>query len=275
MAEQAGYCFGVRRALEMVNDYISQASSKVYSLGPIIHNPRVVEEFHTKGLIPVDSIESIDEGVLIVRSHGVEKAALEAAKAKGLVVVDATCPFVKNAQKLAHRLSEQGYQLIIVGKESHPEVKGILSYSGDDPVVIASVQDLEEKHIGLKVGILAQTTQERKNFIEVVKAVLPLTYECRVFNTICNATSTRQAAAAELAGSVDLMIVVGGRNSANTARLSEICKASGAVTYQIESVEELTPEMIRGKSTIGITAGASTPADHVEAVRQAIEEADI
>ncbi len=274
VAKQAGYCFGVRRALDMAKDHLSQSASKVYSLGPIIHNPRVVKEFHERGLTPLDSIETIDEGVLVIRSHGVEKTVLEEARAKGLVVVDATCPFVKNAQKLARRLSEQGYQLVIVGKESHPEVKGILSYSGEDPVVVANVQDLEEKHIGLKVCVLAQTTQEQGNFIEVVRAVLPLAYECRVFNTICNATSTRQAATAELASSVDLMFVVGGKNSANTARLSDICRASGAVTYQIESVEEITPEMIRDKISIGITAGASTPAEHVEAVRKALEEAD-
>jgi len=274
VAQHAGYCFGVRRALDMAKDYLSRSASKVYSLGPIIHNPRVVEEFREKGLIPIDSIETIDEGVLVIRSHGVEKSILEEAKAKGLVVVDATCPFVKNAQKLARRLSAQGYQLVIVGKGSHPEVKGIISYSGEDPIVVATVEDLQGKQVGLKVCVLAQTTQEQKNFIEVVRAVLPLAYECRVFNTICNATSTRQAATAELASSVDLMFVVGGKNSANTARLSDICRVSGAGTYQIESVEEITPEMIRGKANIGITAGASTPADHVEAVRKVLEEAD-
>jgi len=274
VAQHAGYCFGVRRALDMAKDYLSRSASKVYSLGPIIHNPRVVEEFREKGLIPIDSIETIDEGVLVIRSHGVEKSILEEAKAKGLVVVDATCPFVKNAQKLARRLSAQGYQLVIVGKGSHPEVKGIISYSGEDPIVVATVEDLQGKQVGLKVCVLAQTTQEQKNFIEVVRAVLPLAYECRVFNTICNATSTRQSATAELASSVDLMFVVGGKNSANTARLSDICRVSGAGTYQIESVEEITPEMIRGKANIGITAGASTPADHVEAVRKVLEEAD-
>lgn len=274
VAQHAGYCFGVRRALDMAKDYLSRSGSKVYSLGPIIHNPRVVEEFREKGLIPVDSIETIDEGVLVIRSHGVEKSILEEAKAKGLVVVDATCPFVKNAQKLARRLSAQGYQLVIVGKGSHPEVKGIISYSGEDPIVVANVEDLQGKQVGVKVCVLAQTTQEQKIFIEVVRAVLPLAYECRVFNTICNATSTRQAATAELASSVDLMFVVGGKNSANTARLSDICRASGAITFQIESVEEITPEMIRGKASIGITAGASTPADHVEAVRKALEEVD-
>ena len=274
VAQQAGYCFGVRRALDMAKDYLSRSGPKVYSLGPIIHNPRVVEEFRERGLIPVDSIETVNEGVLVIRSHGVEKAVIEEARAKGLEVVDATCPFVKSTQKLARRLSGEGYQLVIVGKGSHPEVKGIISYSGKDPIVIANAEDMEEKQVGLKVCVLAQTTQEQKNFIEVVRAVLPLAYECRVFNTICNATSSRQAATAELAGSVDLMFVVGGKNSANTARLSDICRAAGAVTYQIESVEEITPEMIRNKTSIGITAGASTPADHVEAVRKTLEETD-
>ncbi len=272
VADQAGYCFGVRRALDMAKEHLSQKDKKVYSLGPIIHNPQVVEEFQKKGLTPVESLEEVDEGVLVIRSHGVEKGILEEAHRKGLEVVDATCPFVKNAHRLARQLSEDGYQLVIVGERSHPEVRGILSYSGEEPIVVKNVEQLKGTAIGPKTGVLAQTTQTQENFIEVVNAVLVAAYECRIFNTICNATVSRQTAAVELASAVDVMFVVGGKNSANTARLAELCRSVNAETYHLETSEEITPEMIRGKERIGITAGASTPRSQVDAVEKALKK---
>ena len=271
VADQAGYCFGVRRALDMAKGHLSARGRKVHSLGPIIHNPQVVEEFRRKGLSPVDSLEAVEQGVLVIRSHGVERQVLEKAQRKGLEVVDATCPFVKSAHRLARQLSEDGYQVVIVGEAEHPEVKGILSYSGEDPMVVGGVEQLDYRAIGPKVGVLAQTTQAQENFREVVSAVLVATYECRVFNTICNATVSRQTAAVELAGAVGVMFVVGGKNSANTARLAELCRSAGALTYHIETAREIEPEMIQGKERIGITAGASTPSTQVDAVRAALE----
>ncbi len=272
VAEQAGYCFGVRRALDMAKEQLSKQGGKVYSIGPIIHNPQVVEEFQKKGLTHIESLEGIDKGVLIIRSHGVEKDILDEARRKGLVVVDATCPFVKNAQRLARRLSEDGYQLVIVGEEAHPEVKGILSYAGDGAIVVSSSDQLKDKALEAKVGVLVQTTQAKENLIAVVKSVLETVYECRVYNTICNATASRQSAAVELAGAVDAMFVVGGKNSANTTRLAELCRSAGTPTYQIEAPSEITPEMIEGKQRIGITAGASTPRSQVDAVKKALEK---
>ena len=274
VAGEAGYCFGVRRALDMANDYLSEPSGKVHSLGPIIHNPQVVEEFRKKGLIPVDSIEQVEEGVLVVRSHGVEKELIERAKEKGLEIVDATCPFVKNAQKLARKLVEEGYQLVVLGEESHPEVKGIMSYAGDNALVVKGAEELKGKSVSPKVGVLAQTTKSRENFAEVVKAVLDSAYECRAYNTICNATLSRQTAAVELAGAVDVMFVVGGKNSANTRRLAELCSSAGAVTYHVEACDEILPDMLHGKLRIGITAGASTPSSQVDAVKKLCEEMD-
>ncbi len=272
VADQAGYCFGVRRALEMVKEHLSEPGKTVYSLGPIIHNPKVVEEFRGKGLIPVDTLDAVNEGVLVIRSHGVEKELLEEARRKGLVVIDATCPFVKNAQRLARKLSKESYQVIIVGEESHPEVKGILSYSGADTIVVGDSRALVGKSIGPKVGVLAQTTQSQDNFVRVIEAILANTHECRVYNTICNATLSRQNAAAELAGTMEVMIVVGGKNSANTLRLAELCRSAGATTHHIESEDELVPDMIHGAERIGITAGASTPRAHVERVKKKIEQ---
>ncbi|RJP70950.1 MAG: 4-hydroxy-3-methylbut-2-enyl diphosphate reductase [Candidatus Abyssobacteria bacterium SURF_17] len=274
IAEQAGYCFGVRRALDMVKEHLTGHDKRVYSLGPIIHNPQVVEEFRKRGLTPVESLASVSEGVLVIRSHGVEKELLEEAHRKGLEVVDATCPFVKNAQRLARQLSEDGYQVLIVGEEAHPEVKGILSYCGENTLVVSSVEHLEGKAISPKAGILAQTTQSQERFIKIVHAVLLVAYECRVFNTICNATLARQTAAVELAGAVDVMFVIGGRNSANTARLAELCRAGGTTTYHIETADEIMPEMVSGKQRIGITAGASTPSTHIEAVQKRLEQID-
>lgn len=274
VADQAGYCFGVRRALDMANEYLSKGEKKVYSLGPVIHNPKVVEDFRRRGMIPIDSIEEIDKGVLIIRSHGVEKELLTKALKKGLEVIDATCPFVKNAQRIAEKLSREGYQLIIVGERSHPEVRGILSYSDRDPLVVKNAGELQGKNIGPKVGVLAQTTKPKESFAEVVKTILYSAHECRAYNTICNATLARQSAAVELAGTVEAMFVVGGKNSANTRRLAELCEAAGCPTYYIESPDEIVPDMLHGKKRIGITAGASTPRSQVDAVKKMCEELD-
>jgi 4-hydroxy-3-methylbut-2-enyl diphosphate reductase len=246
VADQAGYCFGVRRALDMATESLERKKKAVYSFGPIIHNPQVVEEFRQKGMIPVDSIDEIEDGVLIIRSHGVEKELLDLASEKGLEVIDATCPFVKNAQTLARMLSEEGYQVVIVGERAHPEVKGIMSYAGVDPIV---VKDASE-----------------------IKVVLDSAHECRAFNTICNATLSRQEAATALAQTVDVMFVVGGKNSANTRRLAELCASTGCDTYHIELPNEILPEMVCGKKSCGISAGASTPHSHVEAVKKMCEE---
>ncbi|MBI5117131.1 4-hydroxy-3-methylbut-2-enyl diphosphate reductase [Candidatus Poribacteria bacterium] len=272
VTDQAGYCFGVRRALDMVKDYLSEKTKKVYSLGPIIHNPEVVEELRKKGLATVNTLDDVEEGVVVIRSHGVEKKLLDEIHRKGLEIVDATCPFVRNAQRLAQKLSEDGYQVVIVGEQAHPEVKGIVGYCMKEPIVVSNAEQLKNKEIGPKVGVLAQTTQAQENFAKVVEALLTVAYECRIYNTICKATQSRQTAAVEMANAVDVMFVVGGKNSANTARLAELCRTSGATTYHIESADEIVPEMVRGKERIGITAGASTPRSHVDAVRAALEQ---
>jgi 4-hydroxy-3-methylbut-2-enyl diphosphate reductase len=272
VTDQAGYCFGVRRALDMVKDYLSQKTKKVYSLGPIIHNPEVVEELREKGLVPVNTLDDVGEGVVVIRSHGVEKKLLDEIRRKGLEIVDATCPFVRNAQRLARKLSEDGYQLVIVGEQAHPEVRGIVSYCVKEPIVVSNADQLKGVEIGPKVGVLAQTTQAQENFAKVVDALLTAAYECRIYNTICKATQSRQTAAAEMASAVDVMFVVGGKNSANTARLAALCRTSCPTTYHIESADEVIPEMVRGKERIGITAGASTPRSHVDAVRTALEK---
>ncbi len=272
VAERAGYCFGVRRALDMANEYISKGEKKVYSLGPIIHNPQVVEDFRRRGLVPIDSIDEIDEGILVIRSHGVEKELLQQAVDKGLKVIDATCPFVKNAQLLAEKLAKQDYHLVVVGERSHPEVRGIVSRCGKNPLVVKDAAELEGKTIGTKVGVLAQTTKRKEDFVKVVSAVLDSAHECRAYNTICNATLARQSAAVELAGTVDVMFVVGGKNSANTRRLAELSEFSGCTSYHIESPDEITPEMLRGKKRVGISSGASTPRRQVDAVKKVCME---
>jgi 4-hydroxy-3-methylbut-2-enyl diphosphate reductase len=270
----AGYCFGVRRALDLARDNLSRGDKKVYSLGPIIHNPNVVEEFRSRGMTPIGSIDEIDEGVLVIRSHGVEREVMEGAAAKGLEIVDATCPFVKKAQRIAEKLSEQGYRIVIVGERAHPEVRGIMSYAGDNPIIVTDASELPAGAMGPRIGVLSQTTKPKASFIKVVEAVLDSTHECRAYNTICNATLLRQAEAMELAESVEAMFVVGGKNSANTRRLAELCASTGCETHHIESPEEITPAMIRGKTRLGITAGASTPRSDVDAAKKICEEFD-
>lgn len=266
IAKSAGFCFGVKRALELVKASLGSATSPIYSLGPLIHNPAVVNDLEKKGLRVVNRIDDVKEGRVVIRSHGVGPGIYQYADEKGLEVIDATCPFVKNVHELALMLKREGYQVIIVGERDHAEVSGVLDTLSGEALVINTPDELIGKKIELKVGIISQTTQDVTKFQQLVASILPFTKECRVFNTICLATAERQKEAAELSRKVDLMIVVGGKNSANTNRLAEICSQYGTRTYHIESAAEIKAEWFRQIDKVGITAGASTPDEHIIAV---------
>ncbi|MEK7398084.1 MAG: 4-hydroxy-3-methylbut-2-enyl diphosphate reductase [Candidatus Poribacteria bacterium] len=259
LAENAGFCFGVKRAMKLAFESARNSDLPIYSLGPLIHNPQQVEILSQKGVHEISDLESLkSDDVLIIRSHGTTPSILDFAKAKGLKIVDATCPFVVNAQKLAQELNSEGYQVIIVGEGDHPEVVGIMGFTKNEAWVIdkaSTIQNLSKKN---RIGVVAQTTQSFENFREVVSALLEKCDELKVFNTICHATTQRQESAIKLAKRVDLMIVIGGHNSANTNRLTSLCKQY-ITTYHIEIADEIDKSWFDGIEIVGVTAGASTP----------------
>jgi 4-hydroxy-3-methylbut-2-enyl diphosphate reductase len=256
-ADKCGFCFGVRRAIELAERQLS-AGEKVYSLGPLIHNPQAIERLKGRGLIVVNSPDEVLSGTVVIRSHGAPSQVIEHLKSRGLKVVDATCPLVKRVHERARELAREGYAVVIVGERDHPEIQGILAEVGEATVV----EDDPPKSLGAvrRVGVLAQTTQASQSFRRVVAGLLEFDFEeLRVYNTICSATVDRQEAALELARRVEVMFVLGGRNSANTARLAQFSEAAGVPTFQLETAAELATGMTAGKTVAGVTAGASTP----------------
>lgn len=272
IASEAGACYGVERALRMVEDAAKTSTVPVHTLGPLIHNPRVVDDLAAKGVTVVASPEDSAGDTLLLRTHGVTPEEERRARELCHDVLDATCPFVKKVHLAASRLYREGYQVVVVGEAGHPEVEATLPHA-PGAVVVGDVPKAEELPFCKKIGVVVQTTQSRSNLQHVVSALLDRAEEVRVVNTICDATSGHQGACAELAARADVMIVIGGRISANTKRLAEIAAELCPRTYHIEGADELDPSWLVGAGLIGITAGASTPASQIDAVRRAIEAA--
>jgi 4-hydroxy-3-methylbut-2-enyl diphosphate reductase len=259
VASRAGFCFGVKRAIKRAYDTVGQAKGEVATLGPIIHNPQVVSHLERMGVRPIKNLREFQGEVLVIRSHGIPKSLLDEAKASGVRIVDATCPFVKKAQDDARRLSEEGYTVVIVGDRDHPEVEGILSFAGEAAIVAGDESDLGDLQSVKKIGIIAQTTTTFDRFRNVVNRCLEMAHELIIYNTICDATHYRQKEAEEIARSVDVMLVVGGKNSGNTNRLAELCRQTGTRTFHVETRDEVDPGWFQKTSRVGVTAGASTP----------------
>lgn len=270
LAKRAGFCFGVKRATQMAFEAAGKDTS-TFTLGPIIHSPQVVKKLEEMGVNVLKNLDNISEGTVIVRSHGVAADELQEAAAKSLDIIDATCPFVKKAQEHVKRLSEAGYDVIVVGDADHPEVQGIVSYGTNNVYVVASGDEVVNLPRMNKIGIVAQTTQSFENLRNVVSNCLARSGEIRVFNTICDATAVRQEEAKELAQQVDCMLVVGGYNSANTRRLVEVCAEIQPRTHHIETADEIDLVWFVGVERVGVTAGASTPKWIIDEVMQRIE----
>ncbi len=270
IAESAGFCWGVERALRLMAD-AAAAGGPVATLGPLIHNPGVTAALAADGVRAIERPEELTEGTLVIRSHGVEREVLEELARRALTVVDATCTFVKAAQQKAARLQQEGYTVVIVGEPDHPEVRGIRSHAGAGALVVQSPADLPED-LPDRVGVVVQTTQSAERLAAVAAALAPRVRELRVHNTICDATERRQRAAVSLARAVDLVLVVGGRESGNTARLAELCAQVQPRTYLVESGDEVDPEWLDGIGLVGVTAGASTPPEQIEAVVARLRE---
>lgn len=255
-AKRAGFCFGVKRAVDMAFDAAKKGDG-VFTLGPIIHNPQVVEKLKEAGVQPINSIKDPSIRTIIIRTHGVPKDVSEELEKIGCNVIDATCPFVKKAQQYAKLLKEEGYQVLIVGDKEHPEVKGLMSYGGEDVIVVN--KDSKFQPLKKRVGIIVQTTQPLEVLKDVVSDAVGRVKELKVFNTICNSTDLRLKETRDMAKTVDVMVVVGGKNSANTTQLAELCRSMGVSTYHIETASEINYDWFLNAEKIGISAGASTP----------------
>jgi (E)-4-hydroxy-3-methyl-but-2-enyl pyrophosphate reductase len=274
VADAVGFCFGVKRAINIAQQALEKNDGKdVYSLGHIIHNRQVVEELAEKGLKSIEELGKIKKGVVVISSHGASPDIFEQIKSQGLEVIDATCPYVMSAQKVVKSLSEEGYTVVIFGDKKHPEVKSLVGFAKMKAIVIKDEQGLDESGEFLKkVGVVSQTTQSAENYLRIISRIIKKGFsEIRVFNTICNDTKKRQESAARLAKDVDVMLIIGGRMSANTKRLFEICSGICPDTYHIETARELKPEWFEKKGCIGIASGASTPDWIIEEVKDRIK----
>ena len=276
VAKTAGFCFGVKRAVTTVYEEIEKKEGTIYTYGPIIHNENVVKDLENKGVIVVNSkeeLKKIKNGIVVIRSHGVGKNIYNLLKKNDLKIVDATCPFVKKIHNIVEEKSKEGYNIIIIGDEKHPEVEGIMGWVSTEEKTSVSVIDTEDKaemyHTNNKnkVCIVSQTTFNYNKFNKLVEIIGKKGYDIIVVNTICNATNERQTEAAELAKKVDAMIVVGGRSSSNTQKLYEICKDECNNTYYIQTLEDLDLQRLQTCRCVGITAGASTPNNIIEEVQ--------
>lgn len=275
LAEHAGACYGVQRALDIANEVLAQ-DMRAYTLGPLIHNPQVVSSLAQLGAQAVQDVEQIQGGTVIIRSHGVtpqEKKRLEETADR---VVDATCPHVARAQRAAAELARGGCRLIVVGEPGHPEVTALREYARCEgaKVDVVSKGDILLDDIYAPVGVVVQTTQRKEVLDDIVAQLESRGIKPVVKNTICSATTERQASAESLAQTVDAMVVIGGKNSSNTTRLAEICSAICPKTFHVESAAELDGADFRGCSRVGVTAGASTPEDQISDVVRVLEDMD-
>ncbi|RDY28354.1 4-hydroxy-3-methylbut-2-enyl diphosphate reductase [Romboutsia weinsteinii] len=261
IAKNAGFCFGVKRAMKMAWDEVEQHSDNIYALGPIIHNKQAVSKYEEKGLKTVEEIENIpSQNHMIIRSHGVSEEIYTTAKNKDINVVDTTCPFVKKIHYIVRDNYNQGYNIIVIGDKNHPEVIGINGWCNNSAIIIKNIEDLNsiELDSSYKYCVVAQTTINLDLYKNIVEQLSLKLNDIIFNNTICSATKVRQEAAKELSNEVDCMIVVGGKHSSNTQKLVQICKEY-VPTFAIETCDELAIEDLKSYSLIGLTAGASTP----------------
>ena len=271
VAKTAGFCFGVKRAVEKVYEQIGKTEKPIYTYGPIIHNEQVVGDLQEKGVEVIDTLEAlktIRDAVVVIRSHGVGKDVYDILKENGVEIVDATCPYVKKIHRIVEKQTAEGRRVLIVGSEDHPEVQGIKGWGDERTKVIENMDDFRRLELpeDEKLCIVSQTTFNYNKFKELVEKFLKKGYDSSVLNTICNATQERQVEAMRIASQVDVMLVIGGKHSSNTQKLYDICRKECKNTYYIQTLGDFNPECISSVRSVGITAGASTPNNIIEEV---------
>ena len=271
VAKSAGFCFGVKRAVETVYAEVDKGK-KIYTYGPIIHNEEVVKDLEEKGVIVLESeeeLQNLTEGTVIIRSHGVEKRIQKMIEEKGLECIDATCPFVKRIHRIVDEAGRDKKEVVIAGNAGHPEVEGIVGWTDADATILETIEEAKqfERKSDAEFCLVSQTTFNYKKFQDIVEIFEKKGYNGIVVNTICNATEERQTEARKIAASVDVMIVIGGKHSSNTRKLYEICKQECENTYFIQTLDDLHLEIPKSVRLVGITAGASTPKKIIEEVQ--------
>ena len=273
LAKTAGFCFGVKRAVETVYEQVKECQGeKIYTFGPIIHNEEVVKDLKNRGVEVIHSEEELRQltsGVVIIRSHGVPKRIQDILDEQGIRCVDATCPFVKKIHRIVEEESKKGKHIIIIGDANHPEVQGIKGWSETEVTIIKTEEQAEEFQAphDAEICIVSQTTFNYNKFKYLVEIISKKSYNIYVLNTICNATKERQTEAASIANEVDAMIVIGDKHSSNTQKLFEICQSACKDTYYIQTLDDLDMNQLKSVKTVGITAGASTPNNIIEEVQ--------
>ena len=274
LAKTAGFCFGVKRAVDTVYQQIEQyRGEKIFTYGPIIHNEEVIKDLRSHGvevLNDEEELKTADADVVVIRSHGMAKYIYDILEERGITCVDATCPFVKKIHKIVAEKSAEGSYIVIVGNGEHPEVQGIRGWAGEQVTVVQTPEDAERFELpdkDQKVCIVAQTTFNYNKFKELVEIISKKRYDIVVLNTICNATKERQTEARQIAARVDAMVVIGDKRSSNTQKLFEICKEECLNTYYIQTLDDLDINQLRSVESVGITAGASTPNKIIEEVQ--------
>ncbi|MFC1917944.1 4-hydroxy-3-methylbut-2-enyl diphosphate reductase [Chloroflexota bacterium] len=268
-AAKTGFCFGVRRAVSIL-EKVARERGSVETLGEVVHNAQVLQKLAAQGVTVAGNIADIKGNVVVTSSHGVSPKIEDQIKARRIDIISTTCPFVRRAQMTARRLAESGFMVVVFGDAAHPEVKGILGWAQGKGIATRDVKPIASlKPLPRRIGILSQTTQIPAQFItfaqQIIEVALKKDSEIRIIDTICHDIRERQKTAQELAEAVDLMLVIGGRNSANTRHLAELC-AHAAETHHIENAGEIQPSWVKGKTSIGVTGGASTPEDTVAEV---------
>lgn len=279
LASEMGFCFGVRRAVDLMEE-ATEDSSQIVSLGSVVHNPQVVAQLKERGLDVIATLEDVSDRPVAITAHGVSQAVVQELERKGVPILDTTCPIVTRSQQWAKRLTEEGFAVVVFGDPDHKETRGVLGWAEGNAYAVPSIDDIAKlpNDLPSRIGVLSQTTETEEHFADFVRALLEQRMdaisELRVINTLCNATTSQQAAAQELAHKVDVMIVIGGRESANTHHLAEVARDEGTIAYQVESADEIQPEWLEGCEKAGVTAGASTPDSAIQAVVARLREID-
>jgi (E)-4-hydroxy-3-methyl-but-2-enyl pyrophosphate reductase len=267
-----GYCFGVKRAMRLIDDGLASHEGPIFTIGDVIHNKQAVERLKARGVQPLPSLDLLDSGsVLVIRAHGATPDIITRAKKRGITLIDTTCPFVERIQNYAKKLSEASYTVIIIGNSNHPEVQSISGNVGDEALIVNSVDTARRITSVTKAGVVIQTTFSREKAEKIIEVIRKRVEDLRVYDTICQATELRREATLELAKDVDMMLVIGGRGSSNTRGLYQMCVEHGIPVKFIETAEEIEPSWFEGCRSVGLTTGTSTPGWIVDEVVERME----
>lgn len=264
IAKNSGLCYGVKRAIQIAKETLSEEKGKVFTLGDLIHNPQVIADLEQQGIRSLEDLDCLTEGTVIIRSHGVSPEIYKKIEEKNIKIVDATCPIVKRIQRLVEALAQDEEEIVIVGNKNHPESRGLIGYSQGKGIIIESESQAQKMPKKKRRAVLVQSTQDMNLFQNVVALLIEKTEELKIFNTICQSTQTRQKSTSELASRVDTLFIIGGKNSSNTHKLYQISKRVLPNTHFIESSAQITSEMLKGAKKIGLSGGASTPPEAIE-----------